>query len=101
MLWCVESHVAERLGKAGIPAENISFEKETYTFRAPMSPAAFVEKFKDYYGPTMNAFEAASKNGKAAELLLLLKELFTRENRSGDPDKTVIPATFLRVTVKK
>ena len=100
MLWGVESHVTERFGKAGIPAENISFLKDTYTFDAPYSPSALVEVFRNYYGPTMNAFEAAEKNGKAVGLQRELEELFSRENRSSDPNKTVIPATFLRVTVK-
>ena len=100
MLWGVESHVTERFGKAGIPAENISFLKDTYTFDAPYSPSALVEVFRNYYGPTMNAFEAAEKNGKALGLQRELEELFSRENRSSDPNKTVIPATFLRVTVK-
>jgi ubiquinone/menaquinone biosynthesis C-methylase UbiE len=99
MLWGVESHVIERFGKAGIPAENISFERDTYTFNAPYSPALFLEKFKQYYGPTMNAFEAAEKDGKAADLQRELEALFNRENRSDDPDSTSIPATFLRITV--
>jgi hypothetical protein len=47
----------------------------------------------------MNAFEAAEKNGKAADLQRELEELFNRENRSDDPDSTSIPATFLRITV--
>lgn len=99
MLWGVESHVTERFGKAGILPENISFEKDTYTFIAPFSPSAFVERFKNYYGPTMNAFEAAEKNGRAAELQHELESLFIRENQSDDPGKIFIPATFLRVTV--
>jgi hypothetical protein len=101
MLWGVESHVTERFGKAGIPAENISFEKDTYTFNAPFSPTELVERFRNYYGPTMNAFEAAEKDGKAADLQRELEELFNRENRSGDSGRTSIPATFLRVTVKR
>ena len=101
MLWGVESHVTERFGKAGIAPENISFSRDTYTFNAPFSPKAFVERFKTFYGPTMNAFEAAEKNGKSADLQRELEELFTRENRSTDPEKTIIPATFLRVTVTK
>jgi ubiquinone/menaquinone biosynthesis C-methylase UbiE len=101
MLWGVESNIIERFGSAGIPPENISFEKDTYTFIALFSPVELVEKFKNFYGPTMNAFEAAEKNGKAAELQSELEELFIRENKSGDPDKTSIPATFMRVTVKK
>lgn len=101
MLWGVESHITERFVKAGIAAENISFEKDTYIFSAPYSPVEFVERFRNFYGPTMNAFEAAEKNGKAADLQRELEELFTRENRSKDPGKTSIPATFMRVTVKK
>ena len=101
MLWGVESNVIERFGRAGIPPENISFVKDTYTFKADFSAKALVERFKTYYGPTMNAFEAAEKNGKAADLQKELEDLFTRENKSGDPDKTSIPATYLRVTVSR
>jgi ubiquinone/menaquinone biosynthesis C-methylase UbiE len=99
MLWGVESNVTERFEAAGIPKENISFSKETFTFEGPFSPKEFVSKFKNYYGPTMNAFEAAEKNGKAAELQLKLEELFNSQNKSGSDDRTSIPATFLRVTV--
>src|SRR5688572_29777219 len=101
MLWGVESNVVERFGQAGIAPGNISFERDTYTFQAPFSPVEFVDRFKTYYGPTMNAFEAAEKNGKTADLQHELEELFVRENKSGDPNKTSIPATFLRVTVTK
>ena len=48
----------------------------------------------------MNAFAAAESNGRAAELQAELEELFTAQNTSGSPDRTVIPATFLRVTVE-
>ena len=101
MLWGVESHIIERFGKAGIPAENISFVRDSFTFNAPFAPSVFVERFRDYYGPTMNAFEAAQKVGRAAELQKELEELFARENKSGDSGTTSIPATFLRVTVRK
>jgi ubiquinone/menaquinone biosynthesis C-methylase UbiE len=99
MLWGVESHVQERFQKAGISPENISFAKDTYIFNAPFSPTEFVARFKNYYGPTMNAFEAAEKNGKAAELQRELEELFNSQNKSTEPDTTSIPATFLKVTV--
>jgi ubiquinone/menaquinone biosynthesis C-methylase UbiE len=101
MLWGVESHVIERFGKAGIAPENISFEKDTYSFIADFSPVEFVRRFKNFYGPTMNAFEAAEKNGKTADLQRELEELFVRENRSGNTGTTSIPATYLRVTVTK
>jgi ubiquinone/menaquinone biosynthesis C-methylase UbiE len=99
MLWGVESHVIERFGKAGIAPENISFVRDTYTFNAPFSPSELVNRFKNYYGPTMNAFEAAEKNGKAMELQRELEELFNSQNQSTAPDTTSIPATYLRVMV--
>jgi SAM-dependent methyltransferase len=101
MLWGVEEHVTERFANAGIAKENISFIRDTFTFNAAYSPAALVENFKNYYGPTMNAFEAAEKNGKAAELQRELEELFSSQNKSADANNTSIPATFLRVTVVK
>lgn len=100
MLWGVESHVTERFEAAGIPKENISFSRETFTFEAPFSPAEFVGRFKNYYGPTMNAFEAAEKGGKAMELQGELEALFASQNKSGDAIITSIPATFLLVTVR-
>jgi len=99
MLWGVESHVIERFTNAGVPKENISFLKDTFTFNAPYSPTEFVTRFRNYYGPTMNAFDAAEKNGKASELQQELNELFTSQNQSKDNNTTSIPATFLRVTV--
>ncbi|MFC5411449.1 class I SAM-dependent methyltransferase [Larkinella bovis] len=101
MLWGVESQVVERFGQAGIPEEKIAFKKDTYTFKAPFPPAEFLERFRNYYGPTMNAFEAAEKNGKADDLKRELEALFTSQNQSTDPQSTSIPATFLRVTVQR
>ena len=47
----------------------------------------------------MNAFDAAEKNGRAADLQKELEELFNRQNHSPRKDATSIPATFLRVSV--
>jgi ubiquinone/menaquinone biosynthesis C-methylase UbiE len=99
MLWGMENHVIERFGKAGIPPENISFIRDGFTFNAAFSPTELVGRFKTYYGPTMNAFEAAEKNGKAAELRRELEELFNIENKSTERGATSITATYLRVTV--
>ncbi|HEX2684718.1 MAG TPA: methyltransferase type 11, partial [Ferruginibacter sp.] len=82
-----------------VPKENISFERESFTFNCPYSPAEFVKNFKLYYGPTMNAFDAAEKDGKADDLQRELEELFGSQNKSGDPGTTSISATFLKVTV--
>lgn len=99
MLWGVEAQVIDRFAAAGIPAENISFLRDTYTFNFKGTASEFVALFKTYYGPTMNAFEAAAKNGKAADLQQELEALFVSQNQSALPDRTIIPATFLRVTV--
>ena len=107
MLWGVENNVIERFTAAGIPKENISFARDTFTFNFPGTPEAFVDAFRKYYGPTMNAFEAAEKQGKADELQKQLEELFSSQNDaargravSNSQQGTSIPATFLRVTVE-
>src|SRR5437588_1104485 len=97
MTWGIESNVIERFAGAGVPAEKISFAHEMFTFNFPGTPPVFVDEFRKYYGPTMNAFEAAEKNGRSADLQKELEELFNSQNRS--KDATSIPATFLRVTV--
>lgn len=100
MLWGVESEVTERFGNAGILQENISFTKDSFTFHTPYPPAQYVAIFRNYYGPLMNAFEAAEKNGKADELQKELETLFATQNQSKSPNATLVSATFLRVTVQ-
>jgi ubiquinone/menaquinone biosynthesis C-methylase UbiE len=99
MLWGVEKNVVERFENAGIPKENISCVKETFTFNTDFSPSDFLSRFRAYYGPTMNAFEAAEKNGKVSELQHELETLFKNQNKSTNSNTTSIPATFLKVTV--
>jgi len=99
MMWGVESDILERFGQAGVSPENISMVKDTYYFASPeKSPAQFIDLFERFYGPTMNAVEAARKNGKAEELHQQLVELANAQNKSKDAG-TFIPATFMRVTV--
>ena len=99
MTWGVESSATERFVAAGLPAEKISFARDTFTFNFSGTPAEFVGRFKNYYGPTMNAFEAADKSGRVADLQRQLEDLFKTQNKSSREDMTSIPATFLRVTV--
>jgi hypothetical protein len=99
MTWGVEDNVTERFAAAGVPAENISFERDTYTFNFPGTPSELLALFRTYYGPTMNAFEAAAANGREADLQAELEALFNSQNASPNEDTTSIPATFLRVTV--
>ena len=99
MTWGVEENVIERFAGAGVPQERISFERDTYTFSLPGPPAELLAGFRTYYGPTMNAFEAAAANGREADLQAELEDLFNTQNASPSTDATSIPATFLRVTV--
>ena len=99
MTWGVESNVIERFSGAGIPKENVSFARKTFTFDFPGTPSKFVDAFRKFYGPTMNAFEAAEKNGRAGDLQRELEVLFDSQNKSASKDTTSIPATYLQVTV--
>ena len=99
MTWGNENNVIERFTGAGVPKEKISFVRDTYTFNFPGPPSELVDAFRKYYGPTMNAFEAAEKNGRGSDLQKELEALFNSQNKSPNKDTTSIPATFLRVTV--
>jgi SAM-dependent methyltransferase len=97
--WGVEDDVVERFTAAGVRREHITCERDTYTFVAPVPPAAYLVDFRDYYGPTMNAFAAARADGREDDLWRELEELFTTHNTAPTGETTVIPATFLKVTV--
>jgi SAM-dependent methyltransferase len=99
MTWGVEDEVIERFTAAGVTREQISFQRDTYTFNYPGPPSELVAAFRSYYGPTMNAFEAAMAEGREANLQAELEDLFNEQNTSDDA--TSIPATFLRVTVRR
>jgi SAM-dependent methyltransferase len=99
MTWGVDTHITERFSHAGVPRENISMVKDTYHFISPdKDPMHVIGSFRRFYGPTMNAFEAAEKNGKEEELHNQLLELAKAQNKDSNGG-TFIPATFLRVTV--
>ena len=99
MTWGQEDHVRARFAAAGIA--DVRCERDTFVFRHDGPPASFVDTFRDYYGPTMNAFAAARESGREDELRDELVTLFEAQNVSQDPNRTEIPATFLRVTAVK
>ncbi|MDZ4857448.1 MAG: class I SAM-dependent methyltransferase [Candidatus Hydrogenedentes bacterium] len=101
MAWGVESNDIERFAGAGIPNEKISFARDTFTFNFSGAPSALLAEFRKYYGPTMNAFDAAEKEGRTDDLQKELEALFISQNKSADKNTTSIPATFLRVTVER
>ena len=99
MTWGVEENVIERFAQAGVPADRINFSRETYTFEYPAAPTQLLATFREYYGPTMNAFAAADADGRTEDLQQELAALFTSQNTNLDPDTTSIPATYLQVSV--
>ena len=99
MTWGVEAHLVERFGQAGIPREKIALARDTFTFYVPAGPEHAIEVFRQCYGPTMNAYAAAEKAGRAGELheqLLALARAQARVTARG----TAIDASYLRVTVR-
>ena len=100
MTWGIEADVIERFVSAGIPQERISCERDTFVFDLSAPPSEFLAVFRNYYGPTMNAFEAAEATDRADELFRELEALFNEQNQSSTSDTTSIPATFLHVTVE-
>jgi SAM-dependent methyltransferase len=101
MAWGLEDNVIERFAVAGIPEDRISFRRATYRFSYPGTPSEFLAQFRAFYGPTMNAYEAAAVDGRQAELHGELETLFHKHNVSGVEGTTSIPATFLQVTVTR
>jgi SAM-dependent methyltransferase len=99
MTWGVEKNVIERFTAAGVPEGGIGFERASYTFNHPGAPAELLADFRTYYGPTMNAFAAATANGRATDLESELEALFNAQNANGSEAPTAIPATYLRITV--
>ena len=99
MTWGVEDEVRERFAAAGIPPGAVTCERDTFAFELDASPPEFLSLFRAYYGPTMNAFEAAESAGRADELWKELEDLFVEQNTSANPGMTRIPAAYLRVTV--
>ena len=97
--WGVDTHIVERFGQAGVPQEKISMTRDTYNFIShDKNPAAVIDLFRRFYGPTMNAFEAAQQNGREEELHQQLVDLAQAQNRSTNGG-TSISATFLKVTI--
>ncbi len=99
MTWGLEDMVTARFSGAGIPKDHISFARSTYVFEHSCAPSGLLDDFSTYCGPTMNAFAAAEAGGRARALRQELDDLFQAQNRSDEPDRTQIPATFLKVTI--
>ncbi len=102
LTWGLEPHIVDRFAQAGVARDRIALERATFNFRSAQStPEGIVELFRDYYGPTMNAYAAAAQHGKTDELHRQLVTLANQYNQAGRAGETVISATYLRVTVQR
>ena len=78
----------------GDRVSDLRIEERTFTFRYA-SPEAFVDYFREFYGPTVKAFEALGPDG-AKPLYDDLVDLASRHNIAAD-GTAKIPAAYLRI----
>lgn len=88
-LWGTEERLRELFGE-GI--SSLQTTRRAYLFRYP-SAQYYVEYFRDYYGPTLKAFEALDAEGQNA-LSQDLRKLLQSYNASGD-ETLVVPSDYL------
>ncbi|MBC5765816.1 class I SAM-dependent methyltransferase [Ramlibacter albus] len=99
MTWGSTPHILERFAAVGIADEAIRWERDTWVFDYKGAPEEFADLFRQFYGPTIKAFEAAAQQGRADDLRRELAQLFASQNQSQYPNTTLVSATFLKVTV--
>ncbi len=92
LLWGDEPTVRERL-RAGFA--NLQLNRRDLMMEFPFTPAAAVEFFRTWYGPTGRAFAALDETGQSA-LRRDLEELWTQHNCATD-GTTRIAAEYLEV----
>ena len=78
-LWGTEERVRELLGEG---VSSLEATRKSYAWRYP-SAESFVEYFREYYGPTLKAFESLDEGGQEA-LARDLEELLEEWNTSGN-----------------
>ena len=94
VLWGDETTARERLGKE---FREIRTEVVPLEFDLLMSPAAVVEFFRRYFGPSQMAFERLDEGGRA-RLRAQLEALWTEANVAPDPEAhTVVKNEYLLV----
>jgi ubiquinone/menaquinone biosynthesis C-methylase UbiE len=92
LLWGNEQYVRERLGD-GLSA--LTLTRRIITFEFAMDPAAVVNEFIRWYGPTLRAFASLDETGKA-DLRRELETLWLDHNRADD-GTTRVQSEYLEV----
>jgi SAM-dependent methyltransferase len=92
-LWGTEPHIVRLFGRQ---AFEIHAERRTFFMRYE-SPSHWLQVFRDYYGPTHQAFAALDPEGQRA-LELEITGLLEGMNIGG-PQSLVVPAEYLQVVL--
>lgn len=97
VLWGNETTVTERFGSR---VADLRLTRVIYRFDYPFPPADVVEFFRQHYGPTTRAFASLGPAEQAA-LRSDLVALWTSQNRSTDPARTLVDAEYLQVAATR
>jgi SAM-dependent methyltransferase len=92
-LWGREAVVQERFGSG---LSTLQLTRVMYRFDYPFGPAAVVDFFRTYYGPTTRAFAALGEDERAA-LRRALVDLWSSHNLSTDTSRTIVDGEYLEV----
>ena len=91
--WGTEERLRELFGDA---IEHLGIEKRHYVFRY-RSPQAYLDYWRQYYGPTLKSFDAVGEAGRAA-LEADLLELIARFNLAAD-GSMIVPSEYLEAVI--
>jgi ubiquinone/menaquinone biosynthesis C-methylase UbiE len=96
--WGSEEHVRELFRER---VEFLQISRKEYSERAP-SPSAYVELFKETFGPVVGVYESlADQPGRAAELEREFLEFATRANRGAPNRPAEYGYEYLLVVARK
>jgi ubiquinone/menaquinone biosynthesis C-methylase UbiE len=91
--WGTEARLRELFGDA---IGDLGIEKRHYVFRY-RSPQAYLDYWRQYYGPTLKSFDAVGETGRAA-LEADLLELIARFNLAAD-GSMIVPSEYLEAVI--
>lgn len=94
--WGTEERLAELVGGA---VQELRHERRAYTFR-DRSAEAFVDAFRDFYGPVHRAFAALDDAGRTALREDLLALVHRSDARDGD-GPVAMPSTYLQTVARR
>jgi len=95
LLWGTKAYVGSMFGDT---IDGLGARERTFTFRF-RSAEGFVEYFRDFYGPTLKAFEAVGDSG--ADALFVDLVALVRRHAGTSEGPVAIPATWLETVATR